>query len=120
MDSAGGVRVIPYRYSNCAPRKVDFLERGIDALELEICRILRSEGVAVNRPTETELIVWSDREVKQWRDQLKVLWQQSAGPLPDWLQDPVEPPEAKAHLIENWPTPSLLVKGQSLETEGKQ
>ena len=120
MDSAGGVRVISYRYSNCAPRKVDFLERGIDALELEICRILRSEGVAVNRPTETELIVWSDREVKQWRDRLKVLWQQSAGPLLDWLQDPVEPPEAKAHLIENWPMSSPSTKHQLLLTEAVQ
>ena len=110
----------PYRFSNCAPRKVDFLERGIDTLELEICRILQSEGVVVKRPTETELIVWSDHEVKQWRAQLKVLWQQSVGPLPDWLQDPVAPPKANAHLIENWPTPALSAKPPLVSTEGRQ
>ena len=120
MDSAGGVRMRPYRYSNCAPRKVDFLERGIDALELEICRILQSEGVSINRPDEFDLIIWSDREVKQWRHRLTMLWQQSTGPLPDWLQDPIAPPEAKAHLIENWPMSALSAEPSLASTEGRQ
>ena len=87
----------------CAPTKAALLARGIDALDLEIYRILKAEGVTIRLPSDIDLITWTDQQVTRWRIRLIETWQQSAGEMPDWLRDddePVDPDNQPAILLD--------------------